>query len=224
MGVKIHKKKPERKQPNEKELGYPIKRDWRALKHEFIDRNLDGEVMTLQDFASEKGLRLGTLRNHSAQENWIPELEEKLDRKNTNELVEVKEAHKRAITRLRAMAINEEVSVRARHASFGRKLQTQAYSKFNSLTEKDIGKMHIRDVLAMMRLGIDMEKNALGLLDRIAQGHPLTNPQEEMARQTGIIQVDQVDHILADVLDTLWRGDVVETTHHVIEAESETVS
>lgn len=182
------------------------KDDWLALKREFIGINLDGEVMSLKDFAEKKKIAWGTVRNKAAEANWLHDLEERLDLKHTKEVGEVKKAHERAIARLRSMAINEETSVRSRHAAHGRNLQGKAHKRFEKLTDEDIETMHVRDALSMMRLGLEIEHRALGLLDKLEPGNPITNPHDEMDKvgRTSL-NTEDVDGILVDVLESLLR-------------------
>lgn len=189
--------------PNNKQK-HRTAEEWAALKRKYIDFNLDQEPMTLRQFADKEGLSFGTVRNRAAQDNWLSELEDRLDFKHTKELSSLKKAHERAMMRLRSMAVNEEVSVRSRHAAHGRVLQQKGFEYFQSL---DAENLKPSEAVQIMRLGIDMEKNALGLPDRLEPGNPITNPQPEIdtaARKS--LKTDDVDQILSDVLESLWKG------------------
>ena len=178
---------------------------WLELKRKFIELSLDGEPMTLQQFADLEDIPLGTIRNRAAKENWLHDLEERLDLKHTKELASVKKAHERSMMRLRSMAVNEEVSVRSRHAAHGRALQKIAYDYFNDHLKPE--ELRPTEAVQVMRLGIDIEKSALGLVERLEPNHPLTNPNDmidQMARTS--LKTDDVDEILADVLEAIWKG------------------
>lgn len=189
---------------------YIPRNDWLALRREYIERNLDGEIMSLRDFSQDKNLNWGTVRNKAAEAKWLDELEERLDVKNTKELAEVKKAHERAMVRLRSMAANEEVGVRSRHAAQGRALQKKAYDRIRDMPLLEITPA---SAIQLMRLGIDIEKHALGLSDRLETGHSLTNPQEEMEHMVNTrraITTADVDSMLTSVLEKMYNEDAPE--------------
>jgi len=198
----VKKKTPAKKPTKRKTRGKS--QDWSILKKEFIHLNLDADPISLKEFSEKKGLAHGTVRNKAAEDSWLQDLEERLDLKHTKEIAEYKKAHERAMLRLKSMAVNEEVSVRNRHANAGRTLQVRSMLRFQAITDDEAKKIKIPEALQMMRLGAELERAALGLADKLEPGNPLTNPHEAIDEATRTsLNTEDVDAALADVLEAL---------------------
>lgn len=136
------------------------KAKWASLKEEFIDLSLKGAAIHWPTLALKYGFEVNTVRNKASINKWYAEIENR--RKMREEVLETK------LTERTAMALDElnrdfatnEAAIRSRHATMARGLQGRAITRLKEIPLSDFSP---RDALAMLKLGIDEERFALGL-------------------------------------------------------------
>jgi hypothetical protein len=76
-----------------------IRQPWPVLKEEFVARRLNGESLSLAQFAAEVGVDVRTIERHASSENWIASVEERAQerlavaREYSAKLVELNQYH-----------------------------------------------------------------------------------------------------------------------------------
>lgn len=176
------------------------KANWILMRQEFVGRALRGEPLTLRAFAEEKGISYTHMRVKAGSEKWLQEVEDRMEAQNIHQLEELRRAHEESIHRLRSMAINDETRVRSRHANMGRVLAQKAFARLQELKPEE---MTMKDVIQALKLGIELERQALGLAP-MPSSVELTNPSqviEEETRRT--VSSSVVDDILGEALENL---------------------
>lgn len=159
------------------------KKDWGALKEEFIAMNLQEEISLLK-FAQLKGCDYDHLKDRAAEDGWIAAKVER--RKARDEMMAAKAVE--AITDLRVKQQYSESQVRDRHANIGQHLQVKAYKKLQDIKPEDLT---IEQMLACLKLGVFFERQALGLPDEVVEGHHqhgvyLSKAHEEFERELSL--------------------------------------
>lgn len=136
------------------------KAKWASLKEEFIDLSLKGAAIHWPTLAAKYGFEVNTVRNRASIYKWYAEIENR--RKAREEILDAK------LTERTALALDElnrdfatnEAAIRKRHATMARGLQGRAIAR---LKEIPLAEFTARDALAMLKLGIDEERFAMGM-------------------------------------------------------------
>ena len=136
------------------------KAKWASLKEEFIDLSIKGAAIHWPTLAGKYGFEPQTVRNRASKERWYDEIETR--RKMREEVLDSK------LTERTALALDElnrdfatnEAAIRKRHATMARGLQGRAITR---LKEIPLNEFTARDALAMLKLGIDEERFAMGM-------------------------------------------------------------
>lgn len=136
--------------------------DWSALRDEWVEGQLLGgsRALTLRQFAEKHGLGYQTLLNRSAAGKWSHVLSDR--RKANDELLakQLKERSEKAIAVVNEEFVNREADIRSRHAKMARGLQAKAFQKLGTVQAESLT---VREALAMLELGLNEERFAMGL-------------------------------------------------------------
>lgn len=125
--------------------------DWGAIATDYFRKNLETdrkEMYTLAELAKSWGLSVGTVRNKSYQLKWQETLAQMRDEKS-----------KRVLDKITDLEAEEEAVVRIRQARVARMMVVKAA---NEIKRRDMRKMSDKDVLMMLRHGMEEERKALG--------------------------------------------------------------
>ena len=169
------------------------KYDWESLRKLYVSGEVDELVELSRDRTGNMDLPdYANLRKRAARENW------KEQRRFYNrELAAQVVAN--AATKVTQSATSEEVSRKAeelidnveaivRHIKLGRLLQNKAFLRLKDL---DITRLSIKDMIAMIQLGTELERKALALyepkqhaqIDVEVNFEALTTGELEMVKQ-----------------------------------------
>jgi len=143
-------------------MARPTKINWWEVKEVWIQSHLQNAPMSLRDVAKKFKFEYNTIRNKSSAEKWKDELENRL---REYEAIVTKKMHDRTnavLDKLNEEFVGNELEIRQRHASVSRGIQAKAVKKLSSMP---IEELSARDAIAMLKLGIDEERRALGLPD-----------------------------------------------------------
>lgn len=133
---------------------------WMNVREEYFESVLMGKQLTLKQLADKHNLSHQAVRNKSSKENW-PQMIEKL-KADREQLVAEKltERTSLALDELNQTFATNEVEIRKRHAMMARGLQVRAVKR---LKELPLDAFSPRDALAMLKLGMEEERFALGM-------------------------------------------------------------
>jgi len=159
--------------PVEKPKTAPI--DWPALKEEWMAENLDPKRernFTLKALALRHSVAEGTVRNKASDGSWRKELK---DRAKERAEILAKETKKRGMF--------NELEVRERLFKLGRGIQSKGLEKLQELTTSDFS---AREAIDMLKLGVDIERRAIGLPDEFVHHEVIDSeyeaPMDKLAR------------------------------------------
>ncbi len=145
--------------------------EWSMIREWWINRNLlaiDNQAVTLTDVAEHFEISYNSVRNRCKTEGWKKLLEERMKWRDEAVTQQLMDQSKKAIEQVSEQDINDEVKVRTRHTKLARLAQKKALDKLNSIDAKDLS---VRDAIALMKLGIDEERKALGFADKYEIEH-----------------------------------------------------
>jgi len=192
MPIKIIKK-------NRVKNAYTAKIPWDDIKADFFKCNLEKKnSMTFLKLAAKHKLNIGTLQNRAAKEKWYEELNgmfaEGQDAVDEALLLGNK---KKAIAKLQAKNINDELAVRQRHLALSRKVMMKAMAKIDKV---DPDKLSVREALDFMRFGVENERKALGMVDdaTLILQEPVNNKVE--------LTYGKVDSVIGSLIEVI-QGD-----------------
>jgi hypothetical protein len=129
---------------------------WTVIKLDYFKQNLkEGAThkFTLGDLAKKHGLSYGHVRNKASEEKWGEELDELLKNK-----------PKMAVEAVKQLSIVNELEVRLRQATISRQAINKALAAIEGI---DPSKMEVKDAIALLRLGLENERKALGIPDNV---------------------------------------------------------
>jgi hypothetical protein len=137
-----------------------LKAKWASLKAEFIELSITGKDIHWPSLAKKYGFQPQTCRNKASTQKWYAEIEEaRLKRESILEQ-KLSERSSMALDELNKDFMTSEVAIRKRHATVARGLQVKAIAR---LREFNLADFSPRDTLAMLKLGIEEERFAMGL-------------------------------------------------------------
>lgn len=154
---------------------------WDQLREEYFERMLNGDPITLKDLAEKYGFSHNTVKEKSSDQKWAKQIIKLKEQR--EQLIGEKLAERTSlvIDKLNDDFATNEVEIRRRHALIARGLQIRAVKRLKEIDMKDFGP---RDALAMLKLGLDEERRALGLPEFYVGGfedkaHPEYRPVAE---------------------------------------------
>lgn len=133
---------------------------WASLKEEFLELSLTGKDIHWPTLAGKYGFKAQTARHKASTQKWYAEIEER--RKLREDVLEAKLTQRTsmALDKLNEDFATNEAAIRKRHATFARNLQVKAVKRLHEIDLKDLT---ARDAIAMLKLGLDEERFALGI-------------------------------------------------------------
>lgn len=133
---------------------------WASLKEEFLELSITGKDIHWPTLASKYGFSPQTCRNRASTEKWYNEITER--RRLREDILEQKltERTTLALDKLNSDFATNEVSIRKRHATIARGLQVKAVARLRELELKEFSP---RDTIALLKLGLEEERFAMGL-------------------------------------------------------------
>ena len=136
------------------------KAKWAAMKEEFIELSITNKGVHWPSLAGKYGFLPTTARNRASTHKWYAEIE--LRAKERENILEdkLRERTTMALDELNKDFATNEASIRKRHASMARGLQARAVARLKEIPLSDFT---ARDALAMLKLGIDEERFAMGM-------------------------------------------------------------
>jgi len=184
---------------------------WNQIKESYITRNVNRldnqEPVTLSMLAEEFNVPYGTLRNKASQNKWHYILSKK--RAEVNEKV---------LDGVIKLTVEEELKVRTRQALIGRAISSKAMRVFQEKPEAELAAMPIKDLVSVIKSGIDLEFRALGLADRYELKATLPG-NGDITVEDAIEEHQQTAELcreFANFMRKMYNGDVVaipETTN-----------
>ena len=145
------------------------KAKWASMKEEFIELTITGQGVHWPTLAAKYGFTPATVRNKASVNKWYADIEKRR--------VEREDVLEKKLTERTTMALDElnrdfatnEAAIRKRHATMARGLQGRAISRLKEIPMTDFTP---RDLLAMLKLGIDEERFAMGM-SQVYEGAPI---------------------------------------------------
>lgn len=187
------------------------KAKWAALKEEFIEMTITGRGVHWPTLAEKYGFPVETCRNKASVNKWYADIEER--RKMREEVLEHKltERTTMALDQLNQDFATNEAAIRKRHATMARGLQGRAITRLKEIPLSDFT---ARDALAMLKLGIDEERFAMGMseLYKKPDDAPADNGFQPIVEQIGGHQkVQRIGLMLLEALkSTTLDADMLE--------------
>lgn len=140
--------------------GKRSKYDWMNIHKTWEEAALAGKPMTLDQLADEFKVARSSVYNKSAKGKWTSELAFKMTNRDTIVASALQTRSELAIAKLQESFIGDEFEVRKRHALMAKGMQAKAIRRLQDIDSKDL---RPSDALAMLKLGLDEERRALGL-------------------------------------------------------------
>jgi hypothetical protein len=184
-------------------------KDWEILKKDFFEQNISGRGCTLRQFAEQHAIKYTHLRNKSSTDNWSPELEEERESRAKLIAEQVQAAHSESLSIVQGEAINNEVTVRLRHARNARGIQAKAIERLRTVA---VAELTVRESIELLRLGMLEERIALGL------GQKNIAPLDDLAHEEPTLAVDAGR---ADMLLDEFLREVTGETSYSIDSDSD---
>jgi hypothetical protein len=136
--------------------------DWLLMKEEWMESHLQKKPMNFRQLAEKHKVSWAVVRNKASKGKWVEELEKRLSAFD----LEVAERMKRAATavteQLQEDFIGNELEIRRRHAKVARGIQGKALQRISTA---EISEMRVSDAIALLKLGMDEERRAMGMPD-----------------------------------------------------------
>jgi hypothetical protein len=130
---------------------------WEAVCEDYIAQNLvrgPGKPYSLADCAKAHGLNYDWVRQVAARDKWKRKLKAR-----------VEEVKQKAVEQITEAAVFDEREVRVRQATVAKLASSLAYKRLAALTEKEIKELSISECIALIKVGLVEERQALGLGD-----------------------------------------------------------
>lgn len=182
--------------------------EWNSMQEEFYDILLAGDHVKLGDLAAKYGTTLQTVKNRVSKYKWYAGVE-KARKERSEALLESKLAERTvlALDEMNKDFANNEAAIRKRHAAMARGLQGRAIAR---LKEIPLSEFTARDALAMLKLGIEEERFAMGM-KQVADG-PSTPTVESgykplVEQIGGHAKVQKIGMVLLEALKGSDLGD-----------------
>lgn len=143
-------------------MARPAKINWWEVKETWVQSHLQDAPLSLIEVARKFKIEYVTVRNKSSAEKWREELEKRM--KEYEEIV-TKKMHERTsavLDKMNEEFVGNELEIRQRHAAVARGLQAKAVKRLSTIPIENLKAM---EAIAMLKLGIDEERRALGLPD-----------------------------------------------------------
>lgn len=133
---------------------------WAAMKDEFLELSILGKDVHWPSLSAKYGFEPQTARNRASRQRWYAEIEER--RKAREDILETKMVERTSIAldQLNQDFATNEVAIRKRHATMARGLQVRAVTRLKEIPLSDFTP---RDALAMLKLGLEEERYAMGM-------------------------------------------------------------
>lgn len=142
-------------------VALPTGMTWDRLRIEFLTENLSGDRLrayTLRELCEKYSLNYGSLRNVASSEKWGAQLTEM-----------VKSKRDKSTEVVQAVQMVNEVEVRVRQAQFARLTMNKAILRIQAI---DPAKLSVKEAVELLRLGMQEERKALGLVDTVVYIKP----------------------------------------------------
>ena len=165
-----------------------LKYNWQEIKQEFITANLapGGKGLELKELAYKHGMPMNVLWNRSSKEGWAQELAQVLKEKN-DELV--KQVQKAAVAIDKGELI-KEYRVRSENFQASTKVLGKLLKRWDSLTDEELEKMPLPDLIRGILACIKTREQAAGLPQVFKLKEPLNVnvPTGEMSVEESALQ------------------------------------
>jgi hypothetical protein len=131
---------------------------WDAIREDYISQNLVRQkgqpAYTFRKLADAHKVSYNYLRQIAATQKWNDALKDRIE-----------ERKRQAVERIQGVALFDEIEIRTRQASYARLASSLAFKKLQSIKEKDVSKLSVKDAIELMKLGLSEERIALGIKD-----------------------------------------------------------
>lgn len=182
---------------------------WESLREEFLELSITGKDIHWPTLAAKYGFEPQTVRNRASRQKWYSEIpKRRAERENILE-TKLTERTSMALDQLNKDFATNEAAIRKRHAAVARGLQVRAVKRLQEIDMKDFGP---RDALAMLKLGLEEERYAMGMPQVFEGAKDLTaHPEfQPLAQQMGgHKKVQQVGMLLLEALRSTTVADAI---------------
>lgn len=127
-------------------MARPTRHNWEIYKDRFVRGGDDVTLKSLSDGSNAPAH--DTLRKRAAQECWQKQREE---------------FRHNSTTKTRERAAESVAEVRSRHADLGKAMTGFGVIIMNTLKDKKLEELTIRDAVRLLQVGADIERRALGM-------------------------------------------------------------
>jgi len=134
---------------------------WHDVREEWILSRMDGSKGVIaKALADRYKCRPESILNKSSQEKWRDQLKYRIEQRDGDVQRKLKESHEKAVEALQTEFIGNEMDIRRRHAGVARAISIKAVKR---LISAPIDSISVRDAVAMLKLGIEEERHAVGI-------------------------------------------------------------
>ncbi len=160
------------------------KQRWILLKDEYFEGCMSGKVLLMGDLAKKYGFSPQSVRNRSSRDGWPAQIQKLKEQREILLGEKLTERTTIVLDKLNDEFATTELEVRKRHAFTARSLQVRAV---NRLKDLPLEAFSPKDALAMLKLGLEEERKALGMPEvYVPQGDTDNHPEyKSVAEQVG---------------------------------------
>jgi len=147
------------------------------LKENLYERD---RPYTLEDVSKHFGVTYGYIRNKASKHKWNVVLHDILMRR-----------QKESASASQELQVVSEVEIRMRQARFARLAMNKAILKIQAIQPDTLT---VREAMELLRLGLQEERRALGLIESVTYAIPATDPDVSKlsAIQQAMAVIDQI--------------------------------
>ena len=155
--------------------------DWKEVLETLVQSHLQKKPITLPKLAEKFGISYPVVRNKSSKHNWFAEVEKRLKEIDDVVATKIQERSTMVMDKLQEEFVGNEVEIRIRHAKIARGLQAKAVKRLSTIA---IDQLSPRDAIALLKLGIDEERRALGMpSDYVAPPQDNVHPEYRSVKE-----------------------------------------
>lgn len=134
--------------------------DWIMIKEEWFESHLQKRGLNFRQLAERNNISWQQVRNKASTEGWTEQLEKRLAAYDLEVAERMKHARTAVTEKLQEEFIGNEFEIRKRHAQVSRGIQGKALQRISSIP---IEEMKLSDAIALLKLGMEEERRALGM-------------------------------------------------------------
>lgn len=194
--------------------------DWIMIREQWMESHIQKKGMNFRQLAAANDISWAQVRNRASQEDWTGQLELRLQHYDQEVARRLGAAANAVTEKLQDQFIGNEIEIRRRHAKAARGIQGKALERIATMS---IEEMKPSDAIAMLKLGLEEERRAMGMPnDYVAPAetgriHPEFRTVQEQERDHGKI-AKAAGAILAALREAGKMAQLPNTTNEIQDA------